>query len=48
MPGTAVRTWMSLPPKDGLDVLVILENFIPADRIGDQKKLKEGKKNAEE
>lgn len=29
-------------------MLVILENFIPADRIGDQKKLKEGKKNAEE
>jgi len=28
-----------MSPKDGLDELVILENFIPQDKIGDQKKL---------
>ena len=28
-----------MPPKDGLDELVILENYLPIDRLGDQKKL---------
>ena len=32
----------------GLDELVILENYLPIDRIGDQKKLKGGGKNADE
>ena len=30
---------MGLPPLEGLDELVILENFIPAGMIGEQSKL---------
>lgn len=33
------RDWMGLPPDPDMDEIVILENYLPIDRLGDQKKL---------
>ena len=45
MTGNEGRNWIDLPPMNGLDELVMLENYVPADRLGDQKKLNNAKED---
>lgn len=39
--GNEVRDKVYLPPREGLDQLLVLENYIPISKVGDQKKLEE-------
>ena len=37
-----LRDWVGLPPDEEMDELIILENYLPQDKLGDQKKWEGG------
>jgi HK97 family phage portal protein len=37
-----LRDWVGLDPDDDMEDLIVLENFVPAEQLGDQEKLKGG------
>lgn len=45
--GNEVRGWLNMPPLPDLNNLVMLENYIPASMIGDQKKLNQATQTTE-
>lgn len=40
-----LRDWLGLPPDDEMNDLIVLENYVPQDKLGDQEKLKGGETN---
>lgn len=42
-----LRDWVGLDPDEEMEELIVLENYIPADKLGDQNKLKGGENEGE-
>lgn len=42
------RDWLGLPPDPDMNDIIVLENYLPIDRLGDQKKLNQGSDGGDE